>query len=250
MLQTLIKNKPDYYEASLQLGDLLIEQERLKEAATVYQDALKFKPMEYELYYNLGIVYTMLSDFQMAKEMYEKAAQINHSLYLGNYSLGLIYLIENDIETAQEYFKDSIYEELEPKAYYQLAKIYLMKNEKDIAINFLNKAIELDKSLMKKAEKEPAFESIKQYITVSVNMVDDNEEKQETLNKKEKKALKFLEETILTAEIINQNTNKQKINERVSEIFDKEKLKRLQQEEDLEEMQEQVLAEKEKSDNE
>ena len=246
MLQTLLRNKPDYYEASIQLGDLLMEQERLKEAVTVYNEALKYNPSEYELYYNLGIAYTRLSDFQMAKEMYEKAASINHYLYLGHYSLGMICLFENDLESAREHFKKSIYDELEPKAYYQLAKIYILKNEKDMAINFLNKAIELDNKLMKKAEKEPAFESIKQYITVSVKMDEDETEieKEETLTEKEKKALQFLEETILTGEIINSNTNKQKITERVSEIFDKEKLKKIEQQEEMEEINQEFLLEK------
>ena len=40
MLQNLVKNKPDYYEASIQLGELLCEQERFKEAANVYNAAL------------------------------------------------------------------------------------------------------------------------------------------------------------------------------------------------------------------
>ena len=249
MLQTLLRNKPDYYDASIQLGDLLMEQERLKEAVSVYNDALKYNPSEYELYYNLGIAYTRLSDFQMAKEMYEKAASINHYLYLGYYSLGMISLFENDLESAREYFKKSIYGELEPKAYYQLAKIYILKNEKDMAINFLNKAIELDNKLMKKAEKEPAFETIKQYITVSVKMSEEEKNEEERFDDKEKIALKFLEETILTGEIINLNTNKQKITERVTEIFDKEKLKKIEQEEEFKDMQIENLTEKEKSDN-
>ena len=232
MLQNLVRNKPDYYEASIQLGDLLCQQERFKEALTVYHDALRYNPTEYELYYNLGIVYTRLSDFQAAKEMYEKAAEINHRLYLAYYSLGIIALFEKDIDSAMEYFQKSIYEDLEPSAYYQLAKIYILKNEKDMAINFLNKAIELDKSLMKKAEKEPVFESIKQYITVSAYMNEFEREKKFT--KKENDTLNFLEETFLTIESLNQNTMKQKINEKVTEIFDRQKLKDIQEQEEKE----------------
>lgn len=232
MLQNLLKNKPDYYEASIELGDLLCEQERFKEALTVYHDALRYNPEEYELYYNLGIVYTRLSDFQSAKEMYEKAAEINHRLYLAYYSLGIIALFEKDLDSALDYFQKSIYEDLEPSAYYQLAKIYILKNEKDMAINFLNKAIELDKSLMKKAEKEPVFETIKQYITVSAYI---NEfERDKKFTKKENDTLNFLEETFLTVESLKQNTIKQKINERVTEIFDRQKLKDIQEQEEIE----------------
>ncbi len=232
MLQTLVKNKPDFYEASIQLGELLCEQERFKEALTVYHDALKYNPTEYELYYNLGIVYTRLSDFQAAKEMYEKAAQINHKLYLAHYSLGIIALFDKDYDLAMEYFKNSIYEDLEPNAYYQLAKIYIIKNEKDMAINFLNKAIQLDKNLIKKAEIEPVFEPIKQYIAVSVDM--EEYESERNFTEKENEALRFLEETFLKIECINQNTIKQKINERVTEIFDRQKLKDIQEQEEIE----------------
>ena len=63
----------------------------------------------------------------MAKEMYEKAAEINHRLYLAYYSLGIIALFEKDLDSAMEYFQKSIYEDLEPSAYYQLAKIYILK---------------------------------------------------------------------------------------------------------------------------
>ena len=230
MLKNLLKAKPDFYDASIKLGELLYEQERFKEAATVYQDALKYNPQEYELYYSLGIVYTSLSDFQMAKEMYEMAAELNHRLYAAYYCLGIIALCEKDLDSASNYFQNAIYEELEPIAYYQLAKIYLLKNQKDMAINFLNKAIELDKSLMKKAEKEPIFESIKQYITVSAY----SKEGRTTsiLSQKEKNVIKILEETIITVESINSNTAKNKINERVDKIFDREKLKRIEQQEE------------------
>ena len=161
MLDHLVKTKPDCYEASCLLGELLCEQERFKEAANVYHEALKYKPADFDLYYNLGIVYTRLSDFQMAKEMYERAAEINHRMYGANYNLGLIAFIQKDYDIAEKYFEESLYGELEAMSYYQLAKIYIYKGEKDKAISFLNKAIELAPLLLKRAAKEKAFEKIK-----------------------------------------------------------------------------------------
>ena len=67
MLENLVRTKPDCYEGSCLLGELLCEQERFKEAANVYNEALLYRPTDFDLYYNLGIVYTRLSDFQMAK---------------------------------------------------------------------------------------------------------------------------------------------------------------------------------------
>ena len=151
MLERLVRNKPDMYEASCLLGDLLCEQERFKEAANVYENALKFRPADFELYYNLGIVYTRLNDFQMAKDMYERAASINHKLWGAKYSLGQLALIEKEYNLAEQYFKESLYDkDLEAMSYYQLARIYARRGEKDKALEFLNKSIELDHRLLKK----------------------------------------------------------------------------------------------------
>lgn len=238
MLETLVKTKPDCYEASMLLGELLCEQERFKEAANVYNEALRYKPADFDLYYNLGIVYTRLSDFQMAKEMYEKAAAINHKMYGANYNLGLIAFIQRDYDTAEKYFEKSLYGNLEAMSYYQLAKIYVFKGEKDKAITFLNKAIELDPKFLKLAAKEKAFKKIKEYITVSVKMDDSSPEdkaeetdeyelrKSIILREQEEIARKYLEDTLKLIEEMSENSSKQKVDEKVDYIFNKEKRKK------------------------
>ena len=249
MLDNLLKNKPDCYEASLLLGELLCEKERFKEAANVYQEALKYAPYDFELYYSLGIVYTRLSDFQLAKEMYEKAAEINHRLFAANYNLGLIALMQQDLDGAEKYFQESLYEELEPWAYYQLAKVYILKGEKDKAISFLNKAIELAPLLLKRAAKEKAFEKIKEYITVSVKMDvkeedeeekdQEEEEKEETVMEiQEKIAREYLEEVTSFIEDMCEKDSKAKVEEKVNYIFNRERLKREKEQE------EKIMAEK------
>ena len=238
MLEHLVKTKPDCYEASCLLGELLCEQERFKEAANVYNAALIYNPGDFDLYYNLGIVYTRLSDFQMAKEMYEKAAAINHKMYGANYNLGLIAFIQRDYDTAEKFFENSLYGDLEAMSYYQLAKIYVHKGDKDKAINFLNKAIELEPSLLKVAEKEKTFEKIKEYITVSVKMDEkDNfdedeieeekeEKRSEVLVAQENEARKYLEETLKLIDEMSDSASKQRIDEKLNYIFGKEKNKK------------------------
>jgi tetratricopeptide (TPR) repeat protein len=264
MLQTLIKSKPDCLEASMLLGDLLCEQERFKEAANVYQDALKYHSAEYDLYYSLGIVFTRLNDFSAAKEMYEKAAELNHRLYGAYYNLGQICFIEKDLDSAEKYFEKSLYDDdLEAMSYYQLAKIYVLKGQKEKAINFINKAIEIDKSLLKKASKEKIFEAIREYITVSVKM-DEKEVAEEVLTEEdfmdpvytkeigEKHAQKHLEETTSLVEDINENTVKQRVSEKVTNIINKEKLKKMLEEENLQDLKNEKdeLENKEKQKNE
>jgi tetratricopeptide (TPR) repeat protein len=254
MLENLVKNKPDYYEGSCLLGDLLCEQERFKEAANVYQAALKYRPEDFELYYNLGIVYTRLSDFQMAKEMYERAAEINHRLYGAYYSLGQIALIQKDLDTAMQCFENSLYGDLEAMSYYQLAKVCALKGEKDKAINFINKAIELEPKLLKIAAKERAFKEIREHITVSVNMdaeeksqeVDEEEQeemqvdKSHILHREERAAQVFLEETNSLIDDINENTEREeqeKLEKHASYIIDMERLKKLEEIDNKEEQE-------------
>ena len=242
MLENLVKTKPDSYEGTILLGELLCEQSRFKEAENIYQEALKYRPFDFDLYYNLGIVYTLLSDFQMAKEMYEKAATINHLAYGANYSLGQIALMQGDLDIAEKYFKTSLYDELESRSYYQLAKIYVLKNEKDMAIIFLNKAIEIEPELLEKANKEKIFANIRQHITVSVKMDNDLEKNiSETIDntqkinilKLEKLALEYLESAHNLVRDINENTEKKKIGQKVDKIFEENKKKKELEKEEL-----------------
>lgn len=205
MLQNLLNKKADYYKASCLLGDILCDKEEFKEAINIYMDALKYSPNDYELYYGLGIAYTRLNDFQNAKICYEKAATINHEQYCASYNLAQISLIYRDLEKAEEYFTICLYsQKLEPKAYFELAKIYMLKNEREKAITFINKAIELDVSLKEKAEEEPIFIPIRRYMQLPQQS--DNEEQKEnetTLSKKEKDIIEYLEKTYLVVTNLN-----------------------------------------------
>ena len=258
MLENLLKTKPDYYDASILLGDLLCSEERFKEAINVYSEALKYAPNDFDLYYNLGIVYTRLSDFQMAKEMYERAATINHIMYATNYNLGLIILIQKDYDLAERYFQKSLDGEYEAEAYYSLAIIYTYKGEKDKAINFLNKAIELKPKLLEKANVEPCFNGIKQYITVSVKMND--EEKSLTDENKssnrsaiminlEKDAIKYLEDISKLVEGMKESEAKQKIEQKLDYIINRQKIKREKEEMELEELKKEKREREERQSN-
>lgn len=215
MLNNLIHNKPDYYNASELLGRLLCEQENFKEAINVYMNALKYNDKEsFELYYNLGIAYTRLNDFQNAKNCYEKAAQINALNYKGYYNLGLISMLYDDLDEAEKYFIEGIkVEDTEPESCYQLARIYIIKGEKERAINYLDRAINLDSSFAEKASKDPVFLAIERYIPKNINKII---RKKVTMTKPEILVKKHLEDTYLLVgkisknELKNMNTSKGK----------------------------------------
>ena len=197
MLYNLLNKKPEMTQASILLGEILIENEKYKEAVNIYQEALKYDQVNYDLYYNLGIAYTMLNDFQNAKTCYEKAAEINSLLYNAKYSLAEIALIYKDLEEAEKRFLEAIEdEELSADAYYELAKIYLIKGDKETAIKYINTAIDANsKKIAEKVKKDPIFIPIIAKISIPFNLEEPNlEEKENKLEEKEVKAKEHLEE--------------------------------------------------------
>lgn len=206
MLTSLLEKKPDYIEASVALGDLLIEKEDYKEAVNVYMEALKYNPTSYDLNYNLGIAYTMLNDFQDAKLYYEKAAELNSLVYNTKYSLAEIAVIYKELEEAEEYFMQATEdEELCADAYLELAKINLLKNNKEKAIQYANVAIQEEpKKIVEKIQKDVTFAPIIAKLSIPFNL-DFEEEKKRKLTPKELKAKKHLEEMVEITKKIGYN---------------------------------------------
>lgn len=216
MLNNLLKIKPDYYNASKLLGELLIENNMFKEALNVYKDALIYRQNDYEIYYYMGIAYTNINDFKNAKLAYEKASQINHLQYKSKYYLGKISIMYNDISSAEKYFVEALSgEEVEAWSYYQLAKIYMIKADKEKAIVFLNKAIELDNKFIDEYKKESVFIPIKVYISDKTN--NNIVERKDSLSTIEKNVINHLETTGSVIENLSDLEYKVRIKEREKE---------------------------------
>ena len=216
VLNNILSKKPEYLQATNLLGEILCEQQKYKEAVSVYSAALKYYPNDYDLYYSIGLVYTMLNDFQSAKEYYDKAAQINHELYNGYYCLGKISLLYRDLEVAEEYFAKALMGELEADAYYELAKIYMIKNERDKAILFVNKAIELDGKYVDIVKNEPMFLIIKQYINLPINVLEETK-REIKLEVKEAMALEHLDEVYDLTKSLSVNEIRRNLSEKTKD---------------------------------
>ena len=233
MLNNLLDKMPEYEEASIILGDLLIEKESFKDAAMVYAEALKYNPMSYDLNYNMGIIYTMLNDFNNAKQYYEKAANINSLSYGAKYGLAEIALIYKDLDKAERLFQEVLqFEELNADCYFELSKINLIKGNKDIAIKYINVAIDISsKKIVEKVEKEPLFMTIRSKISIPFNL----EEKEDvpSFTKYEKMAKDHLENTTdITTNMGYVRTTERK------EIEEKENENEIESEEEIKERDE------------
>lgn len=211
MLRTLLKNRPQTYEASKLLGNIYLEQKEFKKAIEVYTNALKHLPENYEIYYNLGVCYARINDFDIARKCFQKTVEINEDIYLAYYRLGQIALLYRDFEVAEENFTKSLYNEKEAKAYFELAKIHVMKNQKAKAILDIRNCLKINSAYYEKVQNEPTLFPIKQSI-----------EKPETQNKieyeeteKEKEIDEYLNDTYNLTKILNrQKENKNGISKK------------------------------------
>ena len=214
MLKNLLKKKPDMYEATSMLGKLYLSQDKFKQVIETYTPSLKYHPEEVETYYNLGIAYSRINDFVTASECFKKVTEIDDSQYKAYYRLGQIALLYRDYDVAEENFARSSYKEKEDKAYYELSKIYIMKNQKEKAAISLNKAIELNPEYYSIAEDEPMMFSIKSLIQKPENT---NKQNEFTETEEEKKIEEYLNDTYNLTQVLNkqkENNDKLKRNKK------------------------------------
>ena len=209
VLQKLLSIKPDYIDGTFLLGKIFYDEGKYKEAISVYNQSLNYNPSNYYLYYNLGMVYTRLNDFQKAKDCYKKAAIINSLTDISNLNAGQIYMIYKDYTKAEEYFSKTIQSEddkISAYSYYYLAKIRLIQNNKEQAIKYINMAIEIYPSIIKRTENDDLF------IPILSQIKNKKEKNVETkLEKNQENIVEYLENTFeveetLTNDVANHKT--------------------------------------------
>lgn len=207
MLRTLLKNRPQKYEASKMLGEIYLEKNEFKNAIEVYTNAAKYHTDKYEIYYNLGVCYCRINDFDISRKCFQKALEINEDLYVANYRLGQIALLYRDFDAAEENFAKSIYNEKEAKAYLELAKIHIMKNQKEKAVLDVNNAIKVDSSFYDIVQNEPIIYPIRNLITKPEGEI----KPEHTETKQELEIEEYLNDTYNLTKILNskkENHNK------------------------------------------
>ena len=191
VLEEIYNNQLEDLEFCKLLGDLYYDAGRFEGAASIYSKALQVHPESFDLYYAMGMTYTMLNDFNTAKEYYNKAAKINsYRDEVASLNLGQIQLILGEYDEAQKFFEKLIMsddDKISANAYYNLAKIKLIKGEQQLATKYCNLAIELDPEIKKKIILDRRFEMILDRLNI---------EKQKAVNtrtsEKERKIINYL----------------------------------------------------------
>jgi len=187
-------------------GEIYLKQKEYKSAIEIYTNALKYYQDKYEIYYNLGICYSRINDFDIARKCFQKTIEINDDMYLANYRLGQIALLYRDFDGAEENFSKSIYNEKEAKSYIELAKIHILKNQKEKAILDINNALKVDSSYYEEIIKEPIIYPIKNLI-----IKPEEETKIEyTETEQEKEIEEYLNDTYNLTKILNEKKENHK----------------------------------------
>ena len=208
-LEEIYKDNLESLEICKLLGDSYYDAGRFEDALGVYGKALQVHPESFDLYYAMGMTYTMLNDFNSAKEYYDKAAKINsYRDEVANLNLGQILYIIGEYDEAQKFFEQLIMsddDKISANAYYNLAKIKIIKGEHELAAKYCNLAIELDPEIKKRISNDKRFEIILSKLHM---------EKEKTIHtrtsEKERKIINYLNRNF---EIQNEDSGKKDLNQ-------------------------------------
>lgn len=204
MLKNLLNVKPSMYEATSLLGELYLEREEYNKVIKVYTKSLKFNADKYETYYHLGISYSMINDFETAKKCFEKTVELNEEFYKAYYKLGQIALLYREFDMAEKNFLKSVYHEKEAKSYMELAKISMIKNQKEKSVLYLNNAMMVDSDYYQIIKEEPIFFSIKNFIEKPKKEVQSTYKETD----REQKIENYLSNTFELVQVLNEKEGK------------------------------------------
>lgn len=200
VLQSLLDAKPENLDACFLLGQIYYDDGKFKEAIKVYNQCLNYNGDNFYLYYDLGMCYTRLNDFQKAKECYSKAAILNSLKEVSTINIGQIYMIYKDYENAEKYFSETIQsddEKISAYSYYYLAKIRLIQNNKEQAINYINLAIETYPYIFEKVKRDDLFIPILSQIKYAKD-----KEIKSKVDQKENEIIEYLSKTFEVVETL------------------------------------------------
>lgn len=128
------------------------------------EEALQIRPYSSDAWNNLGWLYQdSYHDLEKAKESYLTAVEIRPNMLYPNLNLGKIFFFDKNYEYSKLYFR-KVLEDIKPNnpvAYYFLAQIAALEDNRGKAFTYLEEAIKKGYSDMEDILNNPSFLSIK-----------------------------------------------------------------------------------------
>lgn len=226
------------------LGTSFFELKKIADAKEAFLKSiaeLNKEPLSSNLalnYYKLGLCYMSLEDYQKAETFFNKAQEIYDTLKIENQELitlqkGIVYRTKGKTKEATELFNSIIskpdnqdYYESKAEALYQLARIELGNNRNNLALNYLERALEkntADKNIEQRIKilhslsvandrvlnTKKAYVYLKEHVKLRDSLLKLNNDR---LDPNEYYTLKENERTDLFEELIKENEVQQKSN--------------------------------------
>ena len=143
--QDALAIKPNYSDASYNLGNVLKDLGHLEDAIKSYKRTIAIEPQYHAAQHNLGVTLQELGLFDDAAEQYEKALNINPDNIEARINLGYVYQTLGQLEDAIEQYDSilSIHPE-NVEVLNNLGIIYRDLGHTDDAISYYKKALKVD----------------------------------------------------------------------------------------------------------
>jgi len=189
--------KPKFYGSYYGLGILEYKKGNYKEASELYKKSLMRKPEDVKILYAAALCFNKLGDVEEARRLLENSISLNPDFaesyfYLAQYYFdhkdwdkalalyqeakdrkekewpevilyrGICFFKKKERELAQPLLKQALQNsETKGLAYYYLAALDVLENDKEKLFAQLNKAVELDPKLALMAYEDPDLDSLK-----------------------------------------------------------------------------------------
>ena len=158
-------DRPWSYDA---LGNIYHQQGKLEDAIAAYQKIIEITPyFAMDANFDLGLIYRQQGKLDDAIDTFQQIIQNEIEIAPNRKQIhlyqGMIYLTQDKLDEALAEFQKVV--NVNPKegyAHYSLACIYSLKNQPQLAIESLQKAIDLDKSIIELFKTDPDFDNIRQ----------------------------------------------------------------------------------------
>jgi tetratricopeptide (TPR) repeat protein len=142
--QEALQIKPDYAQAWYNLGNALLQKGQVDEAITHFQKALQIKPDYAGAYNNLGYALLQKGQGDEAIAHFQEALQIKPDYAQARYNLGYALLQKGQGDEAIAYFQEAL--QIKPdyaEAWYNLGYALFQKGQVDEAIAHYQKALQI-----------------------------------------------------------------------------------------------------------
>lgn len=155
---------PDLADVYFLIGSIAWDEGDFESARVNLKKAVEMNPDDYMFLYRLGAFYNMQEDYDQAIEMLKKATKLQPDIAAAHDELALCYLKKGFLIHALAELKLLV--ALDPsdsRSMYNIACVYSLRDDKESAVRWLERAIDNGYNDFDYMKKDPDFDNIRDY---------------------------------------------------------------------------------------